>query len=111
MKHATRPLSQHATMESRASIAQWEGGRLTIWDSTQAPFEVQKAVAKALKIPQSKVHVTCEFMGGGFGDKGNPGRYSTLAAVVARKTGRPARIELDREEVYLAGRTPLWDSH
>ena len=96
------PFNQHATMESRACIAQWEGGRLTIWDSTQGPFEVQKAVAKALKIPQSKVHVICEFMGGGFGDKGNPGRYSTLAAVIARKTGRPARVELDREEVYLA---------
>jgi xanthine dehydrogenase YagR molybdenum-binding subunit len=95
-------INQHATAESRACIAQWEGGRLTIWDSTQGAFEVQKAIAKALKIPQSKVHVTCEFMGGGFGDKGNPGRYSTLAAVIARKTGRPARVELDRDEVYLA---------
>jgi CO/xanthine dehydrogenase Mo-binding subunit len=95
-------INQHATMESRACIAQWEAGRMTIWESTQGPFETQKAVAKALKIPQSKVHVICEFMGGGFGDKGNPGRYSTLAAVIARKTGRPARIELDREEVYLA---------
>jgi xanthine dehydrogenase YagR molybdenum-binding subunit len=96
------PFNQHATMETRVCIAKWEGGRLTIWDSTQGVFEVQKAIAKALKIPQSKVHVTSEFMGGGFGDKGNPGRYSTLAAVVARKTGRPARVELDREEVYLA---------
>jgi len=96
------PFNQHATMESRACIAQWDDGRITIWDSTQAPFEVQKAVAKALKIPQSKVHVICNFMGGGFGDKGNPGRYSTLCAAVARKTGRPARIQLDREEVYLA---------
>jgi xanthine dehydrogenase YagR molybdenum-binding subunit len=97
------PILQHASNEGRVAIAQWEGGRLTIWDSTQAPFEVQKAVAKALKIPQSKVHVICEFMGGGFGDKSSPGRQSVLAAIVARKTGRPARIELDREECYLAG--------
>jgi len=57
------PILQHASNEGRVAFAQWEGGRLTIWDSTQAPFEVQKAVAKALKIPQSKVHVMCEFMG------------------------------------------------
>jgi CO/xanthine dehydrogenase Mo-binding subunit len=97
------PILQHASNEGRVAIAQWEGGRLTLWDSTQAPFEVQKAVAKALKIPQSKVHVMCEFMGGGFGDKSSPGRQSVQAAIVARKTGRPARIELDREECYLEG--------
>ena len=97
------PILQHATGESRVSIAQWEAGRLTIWDSTQGPFEVQEAVAKALHIPMSKVHVICEFMGGGFGDKGHPGRHQILAAVIARKTGRPARIELDREELYLGG--------
>jgi CO/xanthine dehydrogenase Mo-binding subunit len=97
------PILQHATAESRVAIAQWEGGRLTIWDSTQGPFEVQKGIAKALHIPQSKVHVICEFMGGGFGDKGNPGRHQILAALIARKTGRPARIELDRDELYLAG--------
>jgi len=97
------PILQHASNEGRVAIAQWEGGRLTIWDSTQAPFEVQKAVAKALKIPQSKVHVMCEFMGGGFGDKSSPGRQSVVAAIVARKLGRPVRIELDREENYLGG--------
>jgi CO/xanthine dehydrogenase Mo-binding subunit len=97
------PILQHASGESRVSIAQWEGGRLTIWDSTQGPFEVQEAVAKALHVPMSKVHVICEFMGGGFGDKGHPGRHQILAALMARKTGRPVRIELDRDELYLGG--------
>jgi xanthine dehydrogenase YagR molybdenum-binding subunit len=83
-------------------LAQWEAGQLTIWESTQGPFEVQKGVAKALKIPMSKVRVISEFTGGGFGDKGAPGRQTFLAAMVAKKTGRPARIELDRDEIYLA---------
>jgi CO/xanthine dehydrogenase Mo-binding subunit len=96
------PFLQHATAESRVSLAQWEAGRLTIWESTQGPFEVQKGIAKALRIPMSKVRVISEFTGGGFGDKGSPGRQTFLAALVARKTGRPARIELDRDEIYFA---------
>jgi xanthine dehydrogenase molybdenum-binding subunit len=74
-----------------------------MWDSTQYSFEVQRGVAKALKIPMSKVRVVCDFMGGGFGDKSSPERYNVLAALVARKMGRPVRIEFDREETFLAG--------
>jgi xanthine dehydrogenase molybdenum-binding subunit len=97
------PFLQHATQESRVAVAQWESGKLTLWDATQTPFDVQKAVAKVLGIPMSKVHVTIDFLGGGFGDRSSPGRQSVLAAMVAKKTGHPARIELDRDEVYVAG--------
>ncbi len=96
------PFLQHATAESRVSLARWEAGELTVWESTQGPFEVQKGVAKFLKIPMSKVRVISECTGGGFGDKGSPGRQTFLAAMIARKTGRPARIELDRDEIYFA---------
>ena len=96
-------LLQHATREPRVCVAAWEGGKLTIWDSTQYSFDVQRGVAKALKIPMSKVRVVCDFMGGGFGDRSGPERYNVLAALVARKAGRPARIELDREENFVAG--------
>ncbi len=96
-------LLQHATAETKVSVAQWENGKLTIWDSTQGPFNVQQAVARALKLPMSKVRVTCDVAGGGFGDKGGPARPNIMAAIVARKTGRPVRVELDRDEYYLAG--------
>ena len=96
------PILQHVPNESRVAVAQWESGKLTLWDASQTPFDVQKAVAKVLGIPMSKVHVSTEFLGGGFGDRSSPGRQSVLAAMVARKTGRPARIELDREEAFVA---------
>jgi CO/xanthine dehydrogenase Mo-binding subunit len=96
------PFLQHATQESRVALAKWEFGKLTLWDATQTPFDVQKAVAKVLGIPMSKVHVTIDYLGGGFGDRSSPGRQSVLAAMVAKKTGRPARIELDRDEIYVA---------
>jgi CO/xanthine dehydrogenase Mo-binding subunit len=96
------PILQHATAESRVSVAKWEAGKLTLWDSTQGTFEVQKGVAKALKLPMNRVRVICNFMGGGFGDKGSAQRHNVLAALIARQTGRPARIELDRDELYVA---------
>ncbi len=95
-------LLQHGTSEPRVCVAHWQGGKLTLWDSTQYTFAVQTGVASALKIPMSKVRVICEFMGGGFGDKTQPERYSILAALLSKKTGLPVKIELDREENFLS---------
>ena len=95
-------LLQHATMEPRVCVAAWEAGRLTLWDSTQYSFAVQRGMAKALKLPMSKVRVVCDFTGGGFGDKSSPERYNVLAALVARRTGRPARFQFDRDENFVA---------
>jgi len=96
------PYLQHATAETRVSVAHWDAGKLTLWESTQGPFELQRAIAKALKIPVSKVRVICEATGGGFGDKGSPGRQAIYASTVARLTGQPAKMELERDENYLA---------
>lgn len=83
-------------------VAHWEGGKLTLWDSTQHTFAVQAGVANALKIQMSKVLIICEYMGGGFGDKTGPERYNVLAALLAKKTGHPVKIESIREENFLA---------
>ena len=96
------PMLQHATGESAVCVAQWQNGKLTIWDSTQYTFSIQAALAKALKIPMSKVRVICEFMGGGFGDRSGPKRYNVLAALLSRKTGKPVKIQFSREENFLA---------
>src|SRR5687767_1243436 len=67
----------HNSFETHGSVAMWEGDELTIWESTQYIFGVRDRVANALKIPLSKVRVICEYMGGGFGSKGQ-----TLKGVV-----------------------------
>jgi CO/xanthine dehydrogenase Mo-binding subunit len=94
---------QHATGESAVCVAQWQNGKLTVWDSTQYTFDVQKGVAKALKVPMSKVRVICDYMGGGFGDRSSPKRYNVLASLLTKKTGRPVKIQFSREENFLAG--------
>jgi CO/xanthine dehydrogenase Mo-binding subunit len=95
------PMLQHVTGEPRVCVAQWQNGKLTLWDSTQYTFAVQSGLAKALKVPMSKVRVICEYMGGGFGEKSTAERYNVLASLLTRKTGRPVRIELSREESFL----------
>jgi xanthine dehydrogenase YagR molybdenum-binding subunit len=91
----------HTTAEVHGSVAQWDGDELTVWDTNQGPFPIQAALAAALKLPQSKVRIISHYMGGGFGSKLDLGKYTVIAALMARKTGRPVRAFLTREETFL----------
>jgi CO/xanthine dehydrogenase Mo-binding subunit len=92
----------HTPMELHGCVANWEGDRLTVWESTQGVFAVQSGVAKVLGLPLSKVRVIGHYMGGGFGSKLRAGKYTVIAALLARVTARPVKLILSREETYLA---------
>ncbi len=97
----------HHSMETHGSVAQWSGDSLVIWDSTQNIFGVRRQVAASLGIPLDKVRVRSPFMGGGFGSKNGAGKYTLIAALAARKTGRPVKIMFTRaEESQAAGKRP-----
>jgi CO/xanthine dehydrogenase Mo-binding subunit len=91
----------HAPMEVHASVAQWEGALLTVWDSTQGVFDVQRALARVLQMPLSSVRVISHYMGGGFGSKLQLSKHTVIAALLARKTGRPVKLVLPREDSFL----------
>jgi xanthine dehydrogenase YagR molybdenum-binding subunit len=92
----------HNTTEPHCSVAKWEGSKLTVWDSTQAIFNVRDSIAASLQIPASSVRVIKKYMGGGFGSKLEAGKYSVIAALISRKIKRPVKIVLDRREENLA---------
>jgi len=92
----------HNAMETHGSVALWEGDQLVIWDSTQHIFGVRAQAAQLLDISLNKVRVIKQYMGGGFGSKNSMGRYTLLAALGAKMTGRPVKILLDRHEENLA---------
>ncbi|HKV44284.1 MAG TPA: xanthine dehydrogenase family protein molybdopterin-binding subunit [bacterium] len=101
------PDQLHHSMETHGSLVEWGGDRLTIWDSTQHIFGVRRQVAGALKIPMDAVRVVSPFMGGGFGSKNGAGKYTVIAALASRRTGRPARLFNTRiEESEAAGKRP-----
>lgn len=92
----------HNAMEPHGSVAFWKDDRLVIWDSTQHIFGVRETIAELLRLPLDKVRVIKKYMGGGFGSKNRVGKYTFLAALSSRMTGRPVKIMLDRHEENLA---------
>ena len=88
----------HAPMEPHGSVAKWDGNRLTIWDSTQGVYAIQSGVAGSLGLPLANVRVIGHYMGGGFGAKLETGKYTVIAALLAKQTARPVKIFLPRED-------------
>jgi xanthine dehydrogenase YagR molybdenum-binding subunit len=91
----------HTPMEVHGSVAKWDGDQVTVWDTTQGVFPVQNSLASALKMPLSKVRVIGHYMGGGFGSKLGLSKYTVMAALLARRTRRPVKLFLSREETFL----------
>ena len=101
------PVQMHTPMEVHASVAQWDGDRLTVWDSTQGVFAIRESLAATFKLPLAAVRVIGHYMGGGFGSKLELGKYTAVAALFARRLGRPVKVALTREETFLvAGNRP-----
>ena len=96
----TTPYEQHNPMELHATIAQWDGDHLTMYESSQGIFPARKAVAKTFGIPPENVRVVCHFVGGGFGSKGSVWSHAMLAVMAAREIGRPVKIELTRRQMF-----------
>ncbi|MFI5180297.1 MAG: xanthine dehydrogenase family protein molybdopterin-binding subunit [Thermoanaerobaculia bacterium] len=92
----------HACMETHSSFAEWKGDELHVVASTQGVFSVRDELAQVFHLPKDKVHVTAEYVGGGFGSKFGAGDHGVLAAKLAKKSGRPVRLVLDRKEDQLA---------
>ncbi len=95
------PTQIHTPLETFGSVAKWDGDELTVWDTTQGVFPVQNSLANLLKMPLSKVRVIGHYMGGGFGAKLSLSKYTVMAALLARKTSRPVKLFLTREESFL----------
>lgn len=91
----------HTPMELHGCVARWDGDQLLIWESTQGVYAVQDKVATTLGLPLAKVRVIGHYMGGGFGSKLDAGKYTIIAAVLARMTARPVKLFLTREQTYL----------
>ena len=95
-------LIQHTTMEPRVTVASWSGKRLTLWDSHKNPFRVRTDLARALNLKVNQVRVLTHYIGGDFGDKAFIERQHIIAALLAKKTNHPVKIEFTREENYLS---------
>jgi xanthine dehydrogenase YagR molybdenum-binding subunit len=97
----TMPDRHHNPMEPHVTLAVWVGdGSLTLYDSTQMVVGTRKLVSLVLGIPEEKVNVVCEFLGGGFGGKSWSWPHTMLAALAAKVVNRPVRLQLSRAQMY-----------
>lgn len=90
---------QHAPLEPRAAVAEWEGDRLTVWTGTQRPTGVRQELARAFHLPEERVRVIVPDTGGAFGGK-HTGEAAVEAARLARAAGRPVSLRWTREEEF-----------
>lgn len=94
------PRENHNPMEMHATIAAWDGDRLTLWDKTQWVNNTAQEIAAVFGIPPQNVRVVSPFVGGAFGSGLRTWPHVTLAALGARVAGRPVKLELSRREMY-----------
>ncbi len=97
--------AQHAPLETHVATSYLDTEeRLIIVSSTQVPFHVRRIVARLLDVPVHRIRVIKPRIGGGFGVKQEV-LIEDLVALVTHRTGRPALLELDREEEFVSSRT------
>jgi xanthine dehydrogenase large subunit len=91
---------EHFYLESQIALAiPGEGDEMRVLCSTQHPSEIQHMVAHTLGVASHAVSVEMRRMGGAFGGKETQGNiFACLAALVARKTGRAAKLRPDRDD-------------
>jgi xanthine dehydrogenase YagR molybdenum-binding subunit len=96
----TVPDQAHAMMEPHATLANWDGDRVTCWTSIQAMNWGTRDLASILGIPRENVRLISPFIGGGFGGKGTVQADLALAAVAARVVRRPVKVALQRAIMF-----------
>ena len=89
----------HAPMETHSAVALIEGGKLTVWASTQTPFAVRQQLAQAVGFAPENVRVMTPYVGGGFGGKSSF-RQAIEAARLAKITGKPVQVVWSRGEEF-----------
>jgi xanthine dehydrogenase YagR molybdenum-binding subunit len=92
----TTPDESHAMMEPHATIAAWNGDKLSLWTSNQMIHWGKEDIAKTLAIPVENVRLDSPFIGGGFGCKLFVRADAVLAALAAKAVGRPVKVTLQR---------------
>ena len=94
------PRENHNPIEMHATIAVWEGERLTLWDKTQWVHNAADEIAAVFGISAQNVRVVSPFVGGAFGSALRTWPHVTLAALGARVVKRPVKLMLSRREMY-----------
>ncbi len=94
------PDQSHAMMEPQATMAAWNGDRVTCWTSQQGVMVAAGDLANAIGIPTENIRIVTPFVGGGFGSKSFICADLVLAALGARAAARPVKVSMQRSLIF-----------
>ncbi|HTW72212.1 MAG TPA: xanthine dehydrogenase family protein molybdopterin-binding subunit [Acetobacteraceae bacterium] len=97
----TSPLQSQTMMEPHATLAIWDGDKLTLHTSNQMLDQGVAAVARTLKMPRENVRLISPFIGGGFGSKLWVNADAILTAIAAKQLKRPVKTALTRQQIFM----------
>jgi isoquinoline 1-oxidoreductase len=99
--HATYTVAyvQHAPLEPRTAVAEWQDSKLTVWTATQNPFGVRGELAGAFRLAEENVRVIVPDFGSAYGGK-HTGECAVEAARIAKAAGKPIMLRWTREEEF-----------
>ncbi|MGB7137077.1 MAG: xanthine dehydrogenase family protein molybdopterin-binding subunit [Acidobacteriaceae bacterium] len=102
------PAETHNPMEMHATIAVWDGDKVTLYETTQGVMNHQQVMSEMLGVPLERILVISPFQGSGFGGKLFPWPHSLLAAVGAKKVNRPVKVQVSRDLMFTTvGHRPM----
>jgi xanthine dehydrogenase YagR molybdenum-binding subunit len=96
----TIPTETHNPMEMHATTAEWDGDRLTLYESTQGVVNHQHVISEMLGVPIDRITVLSPYIGSGFGGKLFPWPHSLLAAIGAKRVQRPVKVQVQRSLMF-----------
>ena len=94
------PNETHNPIELHASVAVWDGDRVTLYETSQGVVNHRVVMAQVLGLPLENVRVVTRFLGSGFGGKLFPWPHTAMAAVAAKRLNRPVKLSLDRRMMF-----------
>ncbi len=96
------PNETHNPIELHASVAVWDGDRVTLYETSQGVMNHRIVMAQVLGLPVENVRVVTRFLGSGFGGKLFPWPHTAMCAVAARKLSRPVKLSVNRRMMFSA---------
>ncbi len=98
--HYQTATEHHNPMELFTTTCAWQGGKLTVWESSQNMWGVKNGLAQQLGIKPEDVHAVSPFVGGAFGSRGSLTQRTAIVARAAEKLDRPIKLMTTREQGF-----------